>query len=168
MKPRNYYPLLSISVLAISMTSFWWQHIESTAATQQAELSQVGTITKVSDGDTVTIQIDGKQEATRLCGIDAPALNQPLGKAAKQALASMVQGKQVVFTPVGQDRYGRRVAEISILGEPEHFINADLVEAGMAYRYAQYSENCPNRGAIAQAEIIAKFKHVGVWQRPKR
>ncbi len=72
-------------------------------------------------------------------------------------------GKQVAFVPVETDRYGRTVAEVFVLGNPEHFINGDLVQAGMAYHYAQYSGNCPNKIAIADAEGIAKSKRLGVW-----
>jgi len=65
---------------------------------------------------------------------------------------------------VERDRYGRTIAEvISVLGESEMNLNAQMVADGMAYHYAQYSGNCPSRAVIAEAEANAKSSRVGVW-----
>ncbi len=160
MKTRIIYPVLLIGIVAIASLGFWKQHLESSTPPGNSE---IGTVVKVADGDTLTIESNGKQEKIRLCGIDSPEKGQPLGGEAKQTLENMALGKQVAFIPVEQDRYGRTVAEVFVLGEPERFINGDLVQAGLAYHYAQYSGKCPNRDAIADAETIAKSKRAGVW-----
>lgn len=151
--------VLLIGIVAITSLGFWKQHLESSTAPG----TEIGTVIKVADGDTLTINTNSKKLKIRLCGIDSPEKGQPLGREAKQTLEHLALGKQVAFIPVEQDRYGRTVAEVFVLGEPERFINGDLVQAGLAYHYAQYSGNCPNQGAIADAENIAKSKQVGVW-----
>lgn len=160
MKSRIIYPFLAIGIISIAAIGFWKQYLESN---RPPGGSEIGTVVKVADGDTLTIEANGTQEKIRLCGVDAPEKQQPLGMASKQLLERMTLGKQVAFTPVEKDRYGRTVAEVYVLGNPEQFVNSDLVEAGLAYHYAQYSGNCPNRIVIADAETIAKSKHVGVW-----
>lgn len=164
MKFRNLYPFLSLAIVAIAVTGFWKRHIETSPPLGSSIL---GIITQVADGDTLTIETGGKRERIRLCGIDSPEKDQSLGQEAKQTLERMTLGKQVAFVPVDRDRYGRTVAEVFVLGEPEHFINGDLVEAGMAYHYAQYSRKCPNQNAIAQAEDIARAGRAGLWANPR-
>jgi micrococcal nuclease len=159
-KFRNLYPFFSLAIVAIAVTGFWKNHIETSIPPGS---SVIGTVIRVADGDTLTIERNSTREKVRLCGIDAPEKQQPLGRESKQSLEKMTLGKQVAFIPVEKDRYGRTVAEVFVLGTPERFINGDLVQAGLAYHYAQYSDRCPNRDAIAQAEDIAQSKRSGVW-----
>ncbi len=83
---------------------------------------------------------------------------------------------QVIISPAERDRYGRLVAEVFVSAgkgtEEEKLLNYELVKAGMAYHYAQYSDpcgicgaaRCPNGGDdLAEAEQEAKAKHLGVW-----
>lgn len=122
--------------------------------------------TKVSDGDTIAVNCDGETLKIRLCGIDAPEKKQPLGMDSKALLSKYVEGKQVVIRPMERDRYDRTVAEVSVkVGNDDiaHNVNAEMVRAGMAYHYAQYSKNCPSRNLIVDAEAIAQKNKVGVW-----
>lgn len=122
--------------------------------------------TKVSDGDTIAVDCDGEKLKLRFCGIDAPESRQPLGAESKALLSKLVEGKQVIVRPMEQDRYDRTVAEVSVkVGNDEyaHNVNTEMVRAGMAYHYKQYSSNCPSREAIAKAEEEAKSKKIGVW-----
>lgn len=128
----------------------------------------------IYDGDTLRVT-DGRQEMKiRLCGIDAPEKDQPLGIAARDHLRSLVnQGDgTIIVVPVEKDRYGRMVAELFVqprsglgyqLGE-EIAINAQMVADGYAYHYAQYSGSCPNGGMLAQLESDAQQEKVGVWR----
>lgn len=91
---------------------------------------------------------------------------QPLGQESKALLAKFVENKQVIIRPIERDRYDRTVAEVSVkVGNDEKatLVNAEIVRAGLAYHYAQYSKNCPNRDVIADAEAIAQKNKVGVW-----
>jgi hypothetical protein len=56
------------------------------------------------------------------------------------------------------------VAEL--FSEDGKFFNAEMVRAGMAYHYQQYSGNCPHKEAIATAEETAKRAQAGVWKYP--
>jgi micrococcal nuclease len=123
--------------------------------------------TKVSDGDTINVTCDNDEKLKlRFCGIDAPESKQPLGAESKALLSKLVENKQVIVRPMEQDRYDRTVAEVSVkVGNDEyaHNVNTEMVRAGMAYHYKQYSSNCPSREAIATAEDFAKDKKLGVW-----
>lgn len=130
----------------------------------------------IYDGDTLRVQRDGTEMKVRLCGIDAPEKDQPMGLAARDHLRSLIdQGDgSIIIVPVEQDRYGRTVAELFVQPRPgqgyrpgeEIGVNSQMVLEGYAYHYAQYSDNCPNGGAIAQAEAIAREERLGVWVNP--
>jgi len=40
--------------------------------------------------------------------------------------------------PVNRDRYGRTVAEVFLMSEPEQSAQQELLTAGMVYVYPQY------------------------------
>lgn len=125
-------------------------------------------VVKISDGDTVTvINTQGTKLKLRFCGIDAPEKSQTLGKDATEYLKKLIQesGAEVMVSEIERDRYGRTVAEIFTLLDDgrEKFINEEMVRAGFAYHYKRYSENCPNKSAIENAEAIAQSQKVGVW-----
>lgn len=130
-------------------------------------------LTKVADGDTVTVQCDGEKLKIRFCGIDAPEKSQPLGSESAKLMSELVNkdnGNLVVY-PIEKDRYGRTVAEIEVFSGKKTdrgdrinlFVNGEMVRAGLAYHYAQYSANCPNKEVITYAEDDAKKEKLGVW-----
>jgi endonuclease YncB( thermonuclease family) len=135
----------------------------NTAGNQQ-EIQQLErvTIDKVSDGDTVRLQ-DGRR--IRFCGIDAPEKAQPLGPQATVRLAAIIQG-EIRLQPIETDKYGRTVAELWVQKPGENIytsVNAAMAQAGMAWHYAKYSQNCPSQAAIVAGETEAKGKRLGIW-----
>jgi micrococcal nuclease len=114
-------------------------------------------------------------QSVRLCGIDAPENRgqpgQPLGEEAKRALQGLIQaaGGRVIVSPAETDRYGRLVAEVFVsarnpkLPEEETLVNLEMVRVGMAYRYAQYADRCPNGQFLVEGEAVARSNRLGVW-----
>jgi endonuclease YncB( thermonuclease family) len=131
-------------------------------------------VTKVSDGDTITVmQTTGQELKIRLCGIDALELAQPLGKESRDALRSLILSSEneVMVSPIEKDRYGRTVAEVFIaVAGGEKFLNEEQLSSGNAFLYKQYALRCPNRMALENAERLAQSKKLRVWsgnyQRP--
>ena len=66
----------------------------------------------VTDGDTLTAIVDGRQIKVRLNGIDAPKKMQAFGNASKRALSDLVFGQRVSIVPLSKDRWGRTIAEV--------------------------------------------------------
>ena len=111
----------------------------------------------MADGDTLTL-LDAGQETTRvrLAGIDAPESSQDFGSRAKQALSSRVFGAEVEVRVTDIDRYGRTVGDIIFEGS---WINEELVRAGLAWHYTQYSSDA----GLARAELAAREAGAGLW-----
>ena len=120
----------------------------------------------VYDGDTLKVTRGGVTEKIRLCGIDAPEKRQPLGIKSRDYLRQLLArgGGKIGVIPVERDAYQRLVAEMLVVVEGQSIhLNAEMVGAGMAYHYQQYSGKCPNRKAISRAEEKAVAEGLGVW-----
>jgi micrococcal nuclease len=109
------------------------------------------------DGDNLILIQGGIKTKVSLACIDAPELKQPGGQAARKALKSLVDGKQISLRVVNKDRFGRLSAEIFAGGKN---INKTLIEAGYVHFNGQWKE-CDRYQAW---ERDAKNKQVGIWR----
>ncbi|HKZ17026.1 MAG TPA: thermonuclease family protein [Geobacteraceae bacterium] len=132
-----------------------------------------GLVTKVSDGDTITVLADKAKLKVRLYGIDAPELEktsrktgrvgkpgQPYGDEAFQALLNKVHGRPVTLEVINIDRYKRLVA-IVWLGSGN--INREMVRLGLAWAYREYLAR-PHASEYLDAEDRARKGRLGLWR----
>ncbi|RJQ55730.1 MAG: nuclease [Nitrospiraceae bacterium] len=126
-----------------------------------------GAVTKVSDGDTVTIRpFTGKLFKCRLYGIDAPEVShngkpgQPHGRAAERELGNLVLHSTVDIILTGDSSYDR---EICILKKNGLEINREMVKRGYAWAYLQYLKR-PYASEYIEAENEARKMRRGLWQ----
>ncbi|MEM6433605.1 MAG: thermonuclease family protein [Cyanobacteria bacterium P01_D01_bin.115] len=129
---------------------------------EEAAASNVYTVTRIYDGDTIDAFKDGKTIKVRLACIDAPEADQPPhGQAATDRLSSLVPG-QVLLNIVDEDHYGRSVAEVYT---PEGaFLNLQMLESGNAVVYTEYLASCgDNANRLLAAEDRARSTGQGVW-----
>jgi len=92
-----------------------------------------GTVTRVSDGDTVWLQPDDGTRSpikVRLHGIDAPERCQAWGEQSREALAARVLQRRVAVTTRRNDDYGRALGALVVDGED---VNAWMVAQGHAW-----------------------------------
>jgi micrococcal nuclease len=102
-----------------------------------ASSQYTGKVIAVSDGDTISVLLDGTAVRVRLNGIDCPEKNQPFGKRAKQFTSELAFGKAVILMERGSDRYGRLLADVLL---PDgRSLNRELVNAGLAWWYRHYA-----------------------------
>ena len=77
-----------------------------------------GTVSRVVDGDTLRVRIDGSNERVRLIGIDAPERGECFYARATELLQSLTQGAEVTIqgdsTQRPRDRYGRLLAYVRL------------------------------------------------------
>lgn len=113
-------------------------------------------IVGITDGDTLTALIKGKEAKVRLAQIDAPEKGQPFGSTAKQALSDLAYGKDCEIEAVDQDRYGRLVGQVVCGGLD---VNAEMVRTGHAWAYRKYLID----NNLLELEAAAKGKRIGLW-----
>ena len=134
-----------------------------------SELSLVGKVVNIVDGDTIDFLTAGKtQLRIRFDGIDAPEKLQPFGWKATQFLAESLAQKPVRIVTNGEDRDGRTIGTVFVVsgqsGMPDVNLNALMVENGFAWHYVQYA---PNSQSLATAERRARKEKRGLWVDPK-
>ena len=104
-------------------------------ASDPEELVLVGQVVRVTDGDTVRVELSSGEIIVRLDGIDAPESNQKFGAESTRALRQLVDGAQVELKPIVQDRYDRLVAVVFVNGAN---VNAQMILTGNAWAYRRY------------------------------
>lgn len=122
-----------------------------------------GTVSAVTDGDTIRVKVGKKEDKVRLMGIDAPEKSQNFGPEAKLNLSNQIGGQIVVIEFKKRDRYGR------ILGKVLHQntdINLKQISEGYAWHYKQYEkdQSPADRDLYAETEADAQAQDVGLWQ----
>ena len=137
-------------------------------------------VTRVSDGDTIAVKLDGGQAAkVRLLYLDTPESHanshgeaMPEGQAAAAYLSKLLLiGTHVVLWGPGkdleQDRYERRLAVVSIMapeGEPRELVQETMIRAGWSPLWEKYGKaDALWRSKLVAAEEQAKAAKAGAW-----
>lgn len=120
-----------------------------------------GTVTRVSDGDTLWVRPadGGRPIKIRLDGVDAPEICQPGGREARNKLEQLVLRQPVTVEVRLRDDYGRRVATLRREGRD---IGEQLVRQGLAWNYRYHGVP----GPYAAAEGEARAARRGVFGDP--
>jgi len=145
-----------IGVLAVS--------ISAVIPTQLSAETFIGSVARVSDGDTVRLRLDDSTELKiRLSGIDAPELDQAFGKESKSRLAELVDGRTIEARCSKRDRYRRWLCKLVLNSDD---INLSLVKGGFAwwYRYYRKDQTLEDQQSYRIAEAIAKENKLGLWE----
>ncbi|MGI8911239.1 MAG: metal-dependent hydrolase [Rubrobacteraceae bacterium] len=146
-----------------------------------------GTVTKVADGDTITVETQGRTTPVRLIGVDTPetvAPGQPIGCYGKEASeytkrvlherqtdpeGRVVREGRLVRLEIprigdSEDAYGRTLAYVYLDtdkdGSYEHLFNEDLVELGLA-RTTTFSH--AHRREFERLRQEAEDRGAGLW-----
>lgn len=131
-------------------------------------LVAIGTVAvaAVMDGRTARLA-DGRE--LRLAAIEIPpeTKNAEAARAARQALAALIEGREVVVQRIGPgaDRYGRLVAHAfvsSTSGEPPRWVQETLLAQGFARVAAQVGDSTCAAVLLA-AEATARDGGLGLW-----
>lgn len=128
-------------------------------ASHASRPSWSGTVTHVSDGDTLWVRPErgGSPRAVRLDGIDAPELCQTHGEAARAALVGRVLGRAVQVRVRRHDDYGRALARVTLGGQD---VGGWLVSQGHAWSY-RYRRQA---GPYARQEAQARTRRLGLFR----
>lgn len=134
------------------------------------ESTQVFTVTRVIDGDTIEILYSDTKRKIRLIGIDTPETVDPrkliqcFGKEASEKTKSLLKDRHVWLQKdsIGDtiDKYGRLLRYVYRYPD-SLFINAELIKQGYAYVYLTYPFSKSEEFKTYQAE--AKEKELGLW-----
>jgi endonuclease YncB( thermonuclease family) len=130
------------------------------AAHAQTGKTWQGTVTHVTDGDTLWVrpQRNGEPRQIRLDGIDAPEICQLHGETARSVLTARVLGQQVQVRVRRTDEYGRLLARISLQGQD---VGGWMVSQGQAWSYRYRRSMGPYAAQEAQARAQGRGLFAG-------
>ncbi len=125
----------------------------------------------ITDGDTVRVRIDDREERLRYIGIDAPELRpqsgppEPFAAAASDANASLVLGVRVCLERdvSDRDRFGRLLRYAWL--EDGRMVNEILVAAGLAEAKRYRPDVRHHESILAPAQQHADAEDRGIWSR---
>ena len=171
------YTFLAISILLFtscdknSVNNSLEINIDKNTQVTEIKLYGLYTVSQVVDGDTITVDIDGKNEKVRLIGVDTPESvafgknaykNCKEGKIATQFTKSQLQGKKIYleYDIEKYDKYNRTLAYVYI--DKNTMFQEMLLKQG----YAQIMTVPPNSKYSArfyQLQKSARENKAGFW-----
>jgi micrococcal nuclease len=118
-------------------------------------------VTRVYDGDTLTVDAQGETIRIRLYGIDAPESGQGGNVAATRFLRHLVLEHPVELKVIETDRLNQ-IFTVLIREGKESSVNAAMVANGYAWVNPDQckTDECPKWKAI---ESLAKSLKLGIW-----
>jgi endonuclease YncB( thermonuclease family) len=133
-----------------------------------------GRVTKVTDGDTISVEVYGQVQPVRLIGVDTPetvAPGQPVGCYGKEAsaytkreLTDRLIRLEIPRIGDSEDAYGRTLAYVYLDadkdGSYEHLFNEDLIILGLA-RTTTFSHTY--RRHFERLREEAEERGMGLW-----
>lgn len=137
----------------------------STSTTSQS--GKLVKVTRVVDGDTIDVEIDGKTERVRYIGIDTPETVDPrkpvqcFGVEASKKNKELVDGKMVRLEKdvTDKDKYNRLLRYVWL---NDTLINQELVAQGFAQSYS-YPPDIKYQDNFVAAEKKAREDKLGLW-----
>jgi micrococcal nuclease len=129
--------------------------------------SDVVPVAGVTDGDTIRVVRDGKEERVRLIGVDTPEVpwyggeGECFGVQAALFARERLTGRSVRLVPDvdPEDRYGRLLAYVYLQGE---LFNRTLVRLGYG-RALSVAPNTSRAAELSAAEEEARAAERGLW-----
>jgi micrococcal nuclease len=142
---------------------------EVTVVEDSAGGSTTAQVTRVVDGDTIKVSVDGRSERVRYIGMDTPESVKPgspvecYGKAASELNDKLVGGRTVTlsFDVERRDRYGRLLAYVRRASDGL-FVNEELVRRGYATTLT-IPPNVRYASRFQQLQREARSASRGLW-----
>lgn len=160
---------VTVILLLISIAALIYQR-HSMNKTYIQELHGIYTVTRVVDGDTIVVSLNGEETKVRFIGIDTPesvnpdeSKNTANGIIASQWTKDFLDGKQVYLEYDVQktDKYGRTLAYVYLL-DGKTMVQYELLKNGLA-EIMTIEPNTRYEKIFIELEKEAKENKIGFW-----
>jgi len=162
---------VALTTLACSGIGAFLTQVPPTGTSQPGPtpLRSAARVVRVIDGDTIEVEIGGREYRLRYIGIDAPETvkeNTPvewMGPEASAANAALVKGKMVYLERdlSNTDRYGRLLRYVFLADGT--FVNGELVRQGYAQAIT-YAPDVKYQELLRALEREARDAERGLWR----
>lgn len=132
--------------------------------------TSTGTVTKVSDGDTIKVQTSSGIETIRLLWVDTPekfptryGYTECYGEESSHYVESLLPiGTQVYVEFYWNDKYSRDLADVYIGSKTGSLVALEIVKNGYGWVYRKGIKSKPYQSLI-RSESLAKKSKIGLW-----
>lgn len=169
--------LIALGLVGVTLLVFSHPHafdvfgVFDSASRPLSTSSQTATIVRDVDGDTIKVDVGGKQTSVRLIGIDTPETHKPGvkvecgGREASENAARIARAGarvRLTYDPTQDqvDRYGRLLAYVSVGGQS---LQLAQLRAGLAEVYVYGGKPFQRVESFRRASRVAERAHRGVW-----
>ncbi len=132
---------------------------------------QLFPVSRVIDGDTIVVLMDGREETIRLLGMDTPETVDPrkpvqcFGVEASNETKSLLDGREVTLqsdpTQSDRDKYGRLLRYV--FRDDGLFVDEYLVKEGFAYEYTYFGLSYKYQIKFRTDQKSAQSVGLGLW-----
>ena len=121
-------------------------------------------VTRVSDGDSLEVQMDSGKGRVRLSAIDTPEYDQPYGQQSSAALKALLPvGSSVELEVITTDAFRRMVAVVWLVDAGKRLnVNEWLLRQGHAWALRRYMRE----PRFCDLEAEARAEKLGLWAQP--
>jgi micrococcal nuclease len=138
-----------------------------TASNAPTRTAESGRVVRIVDGDTIIVELGGRQERVRYIGVDTPETVAPdrppecFGKEASAANARLVEGERVRLERDVSDRdqFGRLLRYVYV---EDRLINAELIRDGYATAVT-FPPDVSEASRLRDLEREARSARRGLW-----
>lgn len=126
-------------------------------------------VTKITDGDTIEVNMNGRAEKIRMIGVDTPETKKPdapvqcFGPEASKFTTDILHGKSVRLEadPTGdnRDRYDRLLRYVYL--QDGSLLQEQLITKGYGFAYVSFAFN--KKAEFSAAQEQARANKVGLW-----
>lgn len=163
----SWLTLLISLVLLVGYQFGWFDWLSNQAVSSQPGLYRV---VHVSDGDTIIVDMNGKDETIRFIGVDTPETHDPRkpvqchGAEATDYTKRTIghQRVRLASDPLSnnRDRYDRLLRYVYL---PDGtLLNQKLIQTGHGFAYTSFPFT--KSAAFIKAEVTAQRQTLGVWR----
>lgn len=126
-------------------------------------------VTRIEDGDTITVDMNGKNEKVRFIGVDTPETKDPrkavqcYGKLASEFTKNQINSQRVRLEAdelnTNRDRYNRLLRYVYL---PDGtLLNAEIIKQGYGFAYISFPFT--KKEEFKQLENNARENNKGLW-----
>lgn len=154
------------ALLTLAQQQGWLHTLNQAAVSNQPGLYKV---TRFVDGDTITVDMNGKNEKVRMVGVDTPETHKPNAPVQCYGPAAAAYTKNLIGTQsvrlvsdelsTNRDRYDRLLRYVYLTDGT--MVNQSLIENGYGFYYPYFPFSKSDQFAAAQAS--AKAANKGLW-----
>jgi micrococcal nuclease len=151
-------------IFLLGLLSVYYPKLTGKATTNNQEYEKESAlVTKIVDGDTIHVNLNGKDETIRLLGINTPEKSTPYYKKSYDYL-SQIENKTILVLRDKEDldKYNRKLRYIFY---EDRILNVEILENGLATSFM--TEELKYEDKLRNAEEFAKKNNLGLWEKSR-